>query len=163
MLKRLWWCCIIRDRGLALYARRSIQITRAHFDVDANSPLGPADLADEIGRSKVYDAETKRSLVDVTAQLVGLCAALTDVIGLVYPLDDTRPWGRVVRREDRGRVEEGKAALRRWYDGATIKFPMVAAGGTAAAARGGGRGSGDRGSRHDSVILYTNMLHLYYK
>ncbi|OIW26083.1 hypothetical protein CONLIGDRAFT_517472 [Coniochaeta ligniaria NRRL 30616] len=160
MLKRLWWCCIIRDRILALCVRRSIQITRAHFDLDANSPLGSADLADEIDRSKVYNADTKRALIDIMSQLIDLCVLLTDMLILVYPLDDTPGWGRPMKPEDQVRVTEGKIALRRWYKGATLKFPMFG-GGTARASNVAG-GSGRREFRHDSVILYTNLMYMYY-
>jgi hypothetical protein len=161
MLKRLWWCCIIRDRILALCVRRSIQITRAHFDLDANSPLGSADLADEIDRSKVYNADTKRALIDIMSQLIDLCVLLTDMLILVYPLDDTPGWGRPMKPEDQGRVKEGKMALRRWYKGATLKFPMFG-GGPARASNVAG-GSGRREFRHDSVILYTNLMYMYYQ
>ncbi|KAB5549975.1 cutinase transcription factor 1 beta [Coniochaeta sp. 2T2.1] len=160
ILKRLWWCCIIRDRILALCVRRSIQITRAHFDLDANSPLGSADLADEIDRSKVYNADTKRALIDIMSQLINLCVLLTDMLVLVYPLDDSPGWGRPMKPEDQGRVKDGKMALRRWYKGATLKFPMFG-GGTARASNVAG-GSGRREYRHDSVILYTNLMYMYY-
>ncbi|KAB5578351.1 fungal-specific transcription factor [Coniochaeta sp. 2T2.1] len=160
ILKRLWWCCIIRDRILALCVRRSIQITRAHFDLDANSPLGSADLADEIDRSKVYNADTKRALIDIMSQLIDLCVLLTDMLVLVYPLDDSPGWGRPMKPEDQGRVKDGKMALRRWYKGATLKFPMFG-GGTARASNVAG-GSGRREYRHDSVILYTNLMYMYY-
>lgn len=154
----------MRDRVLALHRRRSVQITRAHFDVDddwgapSNGPLGPADLADEVGRSRVYAAEAKRALAGVTGRMVGLCVALTDVLALVYPPDDTHPWARRPARpeDDRRRVREGRAALRRWYDGATLLFSTF--GGDV-----GGGGGGSRGSRHDSVILYTNLLYMYYQ
>jgi hypothetical protein len=163
ILKRLWWCCIIRDRILALCVRRSIQITRAHFDMDANSPLGSADLADEISRSKVYNADTKRALIDIMSQLIDLCILFTDMLILVYPLDDTPGWGRPMNSEDQGRVKEGKMALRRWYKGATLKFPMFGGGASTVRASHVAGGSGRREFRHDSVILYTNLMYMYYQ
>lgn len=166
ILKRLWWCCIIRDRILALCVRRTIQITRAHFDLDANSPLGSADLADEIDRSKVYNADTKRALIDITSQFIDLCVLLTDVLILVYPLDDAPQPGRSMKAEEQGRVKSGKMALRRWYKGATLKFPMFGGGAAARTSRSNSHvaGGGARTEfQHDSVILYTNLMYMYYQ
>lgn len=164
VLKRLWWCCVIRDRIFALCMRRSLQITPAHFDLDANTPLGSADLADEIDKSRVYDADTKRALMDIMSQLFDLCVLLTDILLLVYPLDDAPGLGRPMKPEDLGRVKGGKMALRRWYKAATLKFPMFG-GGVAATARASNvaGGSGRREFRHDSVILYTNLMYMYYQ
>jgi hypothetical protein len=55
VLKRLWWCCIIRDRIMCLGLRRSLKITRAHFDFDAVSPLGMADLLVAIRPCTTWD------------------------------------------------------------------------------------------------------------
>ena len=32
MKKRLWWCCVLRDRILPLGVLRPLQITHGHFD-----------------------------------------------------------------------------------------------------------------------------------
>jgi transcription factor-like protein len=157
LLKRLWWCCIIRDRVMGLGLRRSLQITRAHFNFDAAGILGFADLAAEAGRSRVYDPDTKRCLAEILEQLVELCVVLTDVLILVFPLDDSPGWGRDMRPGERETLRECKVALRRWYKGATRRFP---ASGGSAVARPGGRGSE---FHHDSVILYTNLIYMYYQ
>ena len=156
-LKRIWWCCIIRDRTLGLLMRRPIQITRAHFDFDENPTLGYSDLADEVDRSRIYDPGTKRCLIEILAQLVELYVALTDILMLVFPLDDTPGWGREERPEDAGRVRECKVALRRWYKDATLRFPMFGGGPTPRTEAGR-----TRETRHDSVILYTNLMYMYY-
>ncbi|KAK7428120.1 hypothetical protein QQZ08_005359 [Neonectria magnoliae] len=67
LLKRLWWCCIIRDRSMGLLMRIPIQIRKDQFDFDA-SPFGVDDLRDEFERSKVYNPETKRVLAEIVAQ-----------------------------------------------------------------------------------------------
>lgn len=157
ILKRLWWCCLIRDRILALGVRRSLQISRAHFDLDANTGLGYADLADEVDRSKVYNSETKRCLIEIFVQLGELSSVLTDLITLVFPLDDVPGWDRQLGSEGAASLSECKAALRRWYKGATLRFPMF----------GGGsipRMSSTNGKQyqHDSVILYTNLMYMHY-
>ena len=158
ILKRIWWCCIIRDRTLGLLMRRPIQITRAHFDFDENPTLGFSDLADEFDRSKVYNTATKRCLAEILAQTVELYVVLTNILLLVFPLDDTPGWGREMKLEDAARVRECKVALRRWYKDTTLRFPMF----------GGGQAAGltapnDKEEyRHDSVILYTNLMYMYY-
>ncbi|KAF2970947.1 hypothetical protein GQX73_g2581 [Xylaria multiplex] len=155
-LKRLWWCCIIRDRLISLGMRRSIQVSRAHFDVSSNSGLGLSDFADEVGQSRVYNSETKRRLIEIFIQLGELCSILTDLLTLVFPLDDVPGWGRHNGVEGAEKVRECKVALRRWYKAATIRFPMF--GGSNASSKT----SGEKHLRHDSVILYTNLMYMFY-
>ncbi|KAI1827490.1 hypothetical protein F4861DRAFT_366671 [Xylaria intraflava] len=154
-LKRLWWCCIVRDRLISLCMRRSIQISRAHFDVSSNSSIGFLDLVGEVGQSKVYDAKTKRHLIEMFLQLSELCSILTDVLTLVFPLDDVPGWGRYNGAEGAAKVRECKVALRRWYQAATLRFPIF--GGNTSR-----RTTGDKPSYHDSVILYTNLIYMIY-
>lgn len=158
ILKRIWWCCIIRDRTLGLLMRRPIQITGSHFDFDENPTLGFSDLVDEFDMSKVYNTATKRCLAEVLAQIIELYVVLTDILMLVFPLDDTPGWGREMKPEDAARVRECKVALRRWYKDATLRFPMFGGGPTP------GLNTGDNKDdyRHDSVILYTNLMYMYY-
>ncbi|ORY68662.1 fungal-specific transcription factor domain-containing protein [Pseudomassariella vexata] len=156
-LRRLWWCCIVRDRILPLGLRRSPKITRSHFDFDANPRLGYPDLDDEVHRSKVYNAETKRCLIGIFSQIVDLSIVLTSSLMLVFPLDDSPGWGKRVGAEQSEKVRECKSALRRWYESASLQFPMFG-GGTARRINAMKR----KESRHDSVILYTNMMYMYY-
>ncbi|KAK6194045.1 hypothetical protein LQW54_011847 [Pestalotiopsis sp. IQ-011] len=157
VLKRLWWCCIIRDRILPLGLRRSLKITRSHFDFDVHSGLGYTDLADEIERSRVYSPGTKRCLIEIFVQLVELCTILTDLITLVFPLDDSPGWGKQGVPGDDDKVKESKSALRRWYKGATLRFPMF--GGDAVPRT---KVVGGKDCQHDSVILFTNLMYMYY-
>lgn len=157
LLKRLWWSCIIRDRIVGLGMRRGVQITRSHFDFDANGILGYSDLSDEIERSRVYNPGTKRCLADILEQLVELCVVLTDILILVFPLDDSPGWGREMHAEEQDRVRGCKMALRRWYKGATLRFPMFGGGSVARM-----KPPGDE-FQHDSVILYTNLMYMYYQ
>ncbi|CAK7205209.1 hypothetical protein SEUCBS139899_007975 [Sporothrix eucalyptigena] len=173
-LKRLWWCCIIRDRVMGLGVRRSIQITRAHFDLEANPPLTRADLEDEIERSRVYNPGTKSCLIEILVHMVELCVVLTDILTLVFPADDTPGWGRQMADSDAGRIRQCKIELRRWYKDVALKFPMFGGGssgsnsGSPGSNSGGGGGgvnrmaNGGREFYHDSVILYTNLMYMYY-
>jgi hypothetical protein len=154
-LKRLWWCVVIRDRLISLGMRRSIQISQAHFDVDSNSSLGFPDLGDEVERSKVYNPETKRRLIEIFTQLSELCSVLTDLLTLVFPLNDVPGWGRYNGPEGVEKIKQSKSALRRWYNTAILRFPMFG-GGTPRKATGDKR-------YHDSVILYTNLMYMFYQ
>lgn len=151
ILKRLWWCCVIRDRILPLGLRRGIQITRAHFDFEKHRPLGLMDLDDEIHRSIVYSPDAKRELVRILSQVLDLCVILTDVLLLVFPLDGTldeaREWQALPPREEAD-IRKNKKALVHWY--------------TSAVAAGEG-GSEIDWNRHDSVILYTHWMYTYYQ
>ncbi|KAI2630308.1 fungal-specific transcription factor domain-containing protein [Hypomontagnella submonticulosa] len=157
ILKRLWWCCLIRDRILALGVRRSLQISRAHFDLESNTGLGYTDLADEIDRSKVYNAETKRCLIEIFVQLGELCSVLTDLITLVFPLDDVPGWDQQQGSEGTAKLSACKAALRRWYKGAMHRFPMFGGGTTPRMTT-----ANSKQYQHDSVILYTNLMYMHY-
>jgi hypothetical protein len=153
ILKRIWWCCIVRDRIMALCVRRTIQMTPAQFDFQANGPLVPTDLEDEFARSKVYDPETKRQLAEILKNLLDLCVLLTDVLLLVYPLDERPGWGRQMKEEDIERLKAGRESLLAWYTRASVEYPVF----------GSGLTDGSRGSQHDSVVLYTNLMYMYYQ
>ncbi|KAK6215270.1 fungal specific transcription factor domain-containing protein [Colletotrichum tabaci] len=156
LLKRLWWCCIIRDRIVGLGLRRSLQITRGHFNFDSGEMLEFSDLSDELERSRVYNPGTKRCLAEILEQLVQLCIVLTDILILVFPLDDRPGWGREMRADEQDKVRGCKVALRRWYKGATLRFPMFGGGSVARMKSPGNE------FQHDSVILYTNLMYMYY-
>ncbi|KAK7223212.1 hypothetical protein V2G26_011215 [Clonostachys chloroleuca] len=139
-LRRLWWCCLIRDRILALNLRRNIQIKRAYYDPDTIYQ----DLSDEIHQSRVYNADTKRRTIRVLVQLARLATTLTDVIPLIYPSDD----------EPRGNFQTGKGSsakkckelLDSWYKSAFSELSSLP----------GGAGN------LDPVILYTDFTYIYY-
>src|SRR5688572_14182808 len=69
LIKRVWWCCIIRDRSLSLLMRHPILITKDDFDFTADR-LQVQDFEDEFERSKVYDTTTKEKLARILIQQV---------------------------------------------------------------------------------------------
>ncbi|KAL5342223.1 fungal-specific transcription factor domain-containing protein [Aspergillus crustosus] len=82
--KRLWWCCVVRDRTIALGVRRPLQITPDTFDPH-DDPLAEEDLECEMQSSKVYDTDIKRCLVKVFLVQCDLAAALTSTVMAVSP------------------------------------------------------------------------------
>ncbi|KAG6365612.1 hypothetical protein INS49_007223 [Diaporthe citri] len=111
MLRRLWWSCIIRDRLGSLCTRRSISITRHRFGFDAVTPLGFADLEDEVHRSSVYNAATKRSLARLLTHYIQFCIVLTDVLTLVFLFENAQQSRITPKPEDEAGIEECKVLL----------------------------------------------------
>ncbi len=149
MKKRLWWCCILRDRILPLGLRRPLQITRSHFDFEC-CVFTEEDLNDETDRSDVYNAATKRLLAKIFVAQCELATKLTDVITIVYPLDGSSPVTFQSREEGaatRAKLEQCKSTLNEWFD----EFD--------------GRISSRRCPErsHPSVALYTNLVCIYYQ
>ncbi|KAF5013797.1 hypothetical protein FDECE_215 [Fusarium decemcellulare] len=141
-LRRLWWCCIIRDRILHLDVRRSILITPAHFDFEKNFALGSAELQKEVRCSRMYCSETRESLATIIAETAKLCVILTDLLLMVFPSNGGRGhWNSDFSVSCRLRTN--KDLLRRWYN----ENPF-----------------GDWGilSEDKSVILYTSLMYTYY-
>jgi hypothetical protein len=145
-LKRLWWCCVIRDRVMPLGLRRSIQITYAHFDFSGADRLGVWDLEDEIENSRVYDAGSKRELIEILIQLCELCVVLTDILLLVFPQHAWIGLRRDPGMED-ARIRDSKATLQSWNNAAQIRLASPV----------------DGKSQHYSSIMYKNLVFIYYQ
>ncbi|KAK7718374.1 hypothetical protein SLS64_002326 [Diaporthe eres] len=132
------------------------------FDAEAHAPLSFADLASEIERSRVYNSGTKKSLIEMLAHHIQLMVALTDLLVLVWPLDEAPQWARRYGEEEAAKIERCKGQLRSWYQRSTARFPMPGDGVRArpGAADGSGRGAE---FHHDSVVLYTNLMYITYQ
>ncbi|KAK2933519.1 Zn2-C6 fungal-type DNA-binding domain [Fusarium oxysporum f. sp. vasinfectum] len=142
-LKRLWWCCILRDRIMALGLRQKLQIKPTDFDFSLPG-LDQNDFVDEMRLSMIYDTTTKVILVHLIGVLCELAVVLNGVLTVLdlgTPLkadqvppsyEDTRRWSR---------------ELDRWYERALSRFrvPTSVPG------------------AHESLILFTNMIYIYYK
>lgn len=85
-LKRLWWCCRLCDVTLPLDAGRALQTwtTKGNANL-SNSVLSYGDVAHEIGRSEVAEAQTKRRTFEVMDSTAELFAALVKVIWVIDP------------------------------------------------------------------------------
>ncbi|KAL2704616.1 hypothetical protein AAEP93_005687 [Penicillium crustosum] len=158
MLKRVWWCCIIRDRSTGLLMRRPIQITKLHFNFDSHS-LCATDLAEEFERSRVYDSATKRGLADVLAQWMKLNITLTDILTLAFPLNEGQAVSHDKTLSNTSQLWECKSALDRWYKsvGPRLPFPF-----TTPNTHPSIRRETDTDKYHSSIILYTSLMLMYY-
>lgn len=162
-LQRLWWCIVLHDRIASLCARRPLQVTRARFDYDSREglPIEPASMQGERNGSKVYNIETKTSLlIGVFPELLRLAGVLTDLLSLIEAQDGMPQWSRRYGPEARARVEECKSQMRAWC---RVAFVNVRPPG----GRRSGRQDGDDGREeeftHDSVVLYTDLMYLLYQ
>ncbi|KAL4943488.1 hypothetical protein BDV06DRAFT_221148 [Aspergillus oleicola] len=143
-LKRLWWCCMIRDRIISLGMRRPIQITPDDFDHHQRG-LSFQDLEEECLQSEVYPPEAKVALCRVLASLCHLAVAVTDIIMLVYPTTQSMPFNLADRRAQLDRLEETKFALLDW------QLSWVA------------NPDGKEYFIHPSMTLYTNLCAIYFQ
>jgi hypothetical protein len=155
-LKRLWGCCIIRGGTLAISSRRCCQDLGLDPDSNTGFPLTREDLEDEVHESRVYDPETKRSLISAFMGLAEICVHVVATSILLFPLDNSQPG--VTRINDQ--VEESiriltcKMTLDRWH-GTTPREITDATGGveqTSEPAR----------SDNPSVVLFTNLQDIYF-
>lgn len=143
-LKRLWWCCMIRDRTMSLGLRRSISIFSASSD-KIWPPLTDDDLSDESGRSCVCSASVKVKLIRSLSALCSLCAVLTDILQLLYPADGVHAAGD--RVDLLKRVYTYTDELNEWHDTAAREIKEH--------------------DQHDKglniVVLFTNLLTIYFQ
>ncbi|KAJ3459989.1 hypothetical protein MRS44_010856 [Fusarium solani] len=156
VLKRLWWCCIIRDRVLSLCLRRRPQIDPAHTDSGFYAPLRSADLENEIQHSRVYSETSKTCLNSILERFADLCVVLTDVLALVYPLDKQRLHGpdlvAVLTR-----ISDTKNALREWDKKTSLSLHFLLGRCTETLAV-----SNNTEVPHYSVTLHINLIYIYY-
>ena len=147
-LKRLWWCCILRDRILPLGVRRSIQVTPLDFDFSTQKLLVLEDLESEFENSRVYDAFSKRALAQRLVALCELAVVLTDVILTLYPEKETvMTLDRQSRNDPAGAVRTCKIELNTWFEKTTVRCLT----------------SPGISGTHESTLLYTNLMYMYYQ
>ncbi|KAH6665010.1 fungal-specific transcription factor domain-containing protein [Halenospora varia] len=84
MKKRLWWSCVLRDRILPLGLRRPLQIDCIYT---SDRGLTDNDFDQDVGKSKVYDADTQRLLAKILVAQTRLALEMTDAINILYPPD----------------------------------------------------------------------------
>ncbi|KAH7131339.1 fungal-specific transcription factor domain-containing protein [Dactylonectria macrodidyma] len=151
ILRRLWWCCVLRDHSVGLLMRRPILITADQFDFNA-SPLGIADLDDEFQRSKVYNPETKNALAEIFVQSVQLNVVLNGILLLCFPLQG---WTQAAKTDNAARLTHCKVALKGWYDQATLRLAIVPG-------ENGPRSLLEDENSHESITLYRNLMLMHY-
>ncbi|KAJ3543637.1 hypothetical protein NM208_g3468 [Fusarium decemcellulare] len=155
-LKRLWWCCITRDRSMSLLMRLPIRITREQFDFDSD-PFTAQDLEDELQRSKVYSPATKRRLAEIHTHSIELYTLLTDILMLVLPFNGIPGSVHQGHRDGLPKLDKCRAALRQWYISASSKLPACRTCVDPEASP-----TATKTTNHGSIKLYMNFMYMYY-
>ncbi|WAO94458.1 Leucine--tRNA ligase [Fusarium falciforme] len=155
-LKRLWWCCIIRDRSMGLLLKRPVQITKEQFNL-SDGPLNSNDLKDELLQSKVYCPSTKWKLAEILSQSVLLFIKLTDVLMLLYPPNGNQQFTKQGHDDALLQLYECKSGLREWHLVAASKLRNFHSHAELETLP-----KTEHSSGHDSVTLYTNLMYMYY-
>jgi hypothetical protein len=155
IFKRLWWCCIMRDRSMGLLLKRPINILREQFDPDED-PLNTNDLRDELQRSKVYSPSTKWKLAEILSQFVQLYIKLTDVLMVLHPPSGKH---RPTQQPHGGLrpLYECKSALREWNSRTLLRLADLQSNPNLRTSP-----KADQAKGQDSITLYRNLMYMYY-
>lgn len=140
-LKRLWWCCILRDRTLSLGLRRNLQITEPYRVPD------PSDFEDQIGRSLIYDTRTQRRLTSIFIHMIELSTVLTKLLPSMFCPGDELQNSEFTNSSEPTELTEHIEALQEWYSVTQKNFPL----------------NREDEFQHQSVIIQTNLMYIYYQ
>lgn len=83
-MKKLWWCCLARDRVISLGMRRPLQIRIGEFPF-LKRKLSLDDFEQETSHSEAYDYETKKALASIFIAQCDFSHLATDLLTMVYP------------------------------------------------------------------------------
>ncbi|KAH8594837.1 fungal-specific transcription factor domain-containing protein [Bisporella sp. PMI_857] len=147
--KRLWWCCVVRDRVIALGVRRHLQITLDHFDFQQET-ITERDFKEEMETSRVYDLKAKRQLVRIFIAQCELAVALTSTIMTIYPLNGfTNTAGSSVSWMStmKNRIENNRRELVEWEENTKEQLSS---------------NFDETVGPHNSGTLYADLTYIYY-
>jgi hypothetical protein len=148
-LKRLWWCCILRDTTLSLGLRRPLNISGNAVGPNP-SFLDEQDFEDEINNSQVYDPTTKRSLVRLLSLFCELSFCLLEGLEILYPRWKLPSGDRLSTnaQEQRQRcLQSCGSRLDAWYQKTTsLELPAM-----------------DQTSYSKPLILLKNFVYMMYQ
>ncbi|KAF5591668.1 fungal specific transcription factor domain-containing protein [Fusarium pseudocircinatum] len=140
-LKRLWWCCILRDRSISLGQRRCVQIS-GHYPLPAED-----DFRSEFNGSLVYTSHIKAQLFRVFRRLIALSYTVGDLLQLMARHRNASHHLETVCADDHAILSTCREDLSTWFSATGEDFL--------------GLGHGSQ-QRHPSVIVYTNFVYIQY-
>jgi hypothetical protein len=123
--------------------------------LDTYVPLSFNDFQTEIHRSRVFAPAIKRRHIEVFSKFLELILVLTDVLAIAFPYESKVEISPESAMGSDAQVQKCRRSLAAWYKSATIDFPLF--------------DGHDRDRRSDtrdpsnSVILYTNLMYIYYQ
>ena len=97
--RRIWWCCYMRDRLIAIGMRFPARINNADFDIpmlnlsDFETDELPSELTQTLGlHSDVLDTSTRLALAELCIGLAKLCLCISQVLRVQHSnLNDQTP------------------------------------------------------------------------
>ncbi|KAL3456989.1 fungal-specific transcription factor domain-containing protein [Aspergillus heterothallicus] len=140
--KRLWWCCLIRDRSLALGMRRPLEITTTDAFPDL---LTSDEMSDEIFGSVVYTYEVKSALFELLTSLCQFITAVTELATVAFPPTQDMAFCVMDPRKQLEKLETAKSALLLW------ELDWI------------GYMEGKNATLHPSISLFSSFLSIYYQ
>lgn len=138
-LKRLWWCCILRDKIMSLGLRRSPQIRLVELDM-ISTPLTLEDFEEEIDKSLLHPSSTKRILAKSITSLCRLAVLLAELVEILYPAGDITS---SIETQD---LERCALKLDQWFDETAKEQPQ----------------SSRIAKIHNTVVLFEKLNYIYY-
>ncbi|KAI8714017.1 Fungal-trans domain-containing protein [Fusarium sp. LHS14.1] len=152
-LRRIWFSCILRDRILSLCLRRNLQISQACLDRHADYAISYDDFSDEIQRSRVYDAESKQSLVTMMLSMADLCVCLSNILTVAQSVRTlTGPQSHGSSRKTM-QIWECKKDLETWFMKAVSSSPVLTS-------TQPGHRQGDRPKVY--ILMFGHLVWVYY-
>lgn len=153
VLRRLWACCLIRDRMMALSLRQSPLIAEGGLNPDPHFRFTPEDLANEVERSRVYNMEAKAGLADIFYKTVKLSRIVGDILEITYHTRCSSGWNKFHELKTDG-LKQLENRLLEWYQDCqpsalAFNIPNITA------------KVGDA-EQCRSLILFGNSLHVLY-
>ncbi|KAH6867574.1 fungal-specific transcription factor domain-containing protein [Thelonectria olida] len=141
VLKRLWWCCILRDRIMSLSFRRPLNIRPDDFEF-GQPGLRESDFINEIRGPSVYNAPGKKLLTHMITALCELAAILNGVLTLLYPGNQYNPASGGSSLDAHSFLEK----LDLWHHNSKSSLTMP-----------------ERTlSKNNSLLLFSKMISIYY-
>ncbi|KAF4948565.1 hypothetical protein FGADI_9560 [Fusarium gaditjirri] len=139
-LKRLWWCCILRDRSISLGLRRCVQIP-VQYPLPAEE-----DFSSEINGSLFYTPRIKTQLFRIFRRLMAFCYMISDLLQLMARHRSAAHHPETVSADNLTIISKCRENLSDWFSTTGEEFLEL------------GYGSQER---HPSVIVYTNFVYIY--
>lgn len=153
-LRRIWFSCILRDRILSLCLRRKVQISPGCLNRHAHYAMSYNDFSDEIQRSRVYEADSKRSLITMMLLMADLCFCLSNILTVAHSVRDaTEPQSHGSSRKTM-QIWECKKDLETWFMKAVSSSPVLAS-------TQPGHQQDDR--PRGSILMFAHLVWVYYQ
>lgn len=146
ILKRIWWCVLLRDRILSLGLRRPLQVRQ---DIPSKV-LTADDFQYELGKSAVHDSETQKKVFMVISFACRLALTVTPALELLYSTEsiEERSMNQAAASllETAQDLQHCTKKVQDWHDRCSSAFPFPIS----------------LDDTPDAVCIFANMLFLYH-